>query len=59
MISVLNTENGEADKAAVWKPIPTCSKAVLCLDTYCHFLSGVPNMPESIIRKIWGMENYT
>jgi hypothetical protein len=30
-----------------------------CLDTYRHFLSSIPAMPESVIRNLWEMENFT
>jgi hypothetical protein len=52
------TDN-EEEEAAACKPFPKCSEAMRCLDTYHHFLRGIPDLPESIIRNLWVVENCT
>jgi hypothetical protein len=52
-----NTESDDEDEeTAACKPISKCSEAMQSLGTYCHFLS---DMPQSIIRKLWELENFT
>jgi hypothetical protein len=40
------------------EPIPKCSEAMQYLDTHCHFLSGIPDVPESV-RNLWEVENFS
>jgi hypothetical protein len=47
------------DEAAVCKPIPKGSEAMQCSDTYRHFLSGIPDVPESIVTNLREVENFT
>jgi hypothetical protein len=55
-----NRENDdEEEEAAACKPIPKHSEATKCSDTYHHFLSGIPDMPELIVRNLWELENVT
>jgi hypothetical protein len=57
-----NTEiddEDEEEEAAACKPIPKCSEAMQCLETYRHFLGGIPDVPESIIRNLWELESFT
>jgi hypothetical protein len=44
-------DNEEEEEAAAYSPIPKCSQAMQCLDTYRNFLSGIPDVPESIVRR--------
>jgi hypothetical protein len=41
------------------EPVPKCGEAVQCLYTYHHFFNGIPDMPESIMRHLWKLENFT
>jgi hypothetical protein len=45
-------------EAAVCKLIPKCSEAIQCFGMYHHFLRGVSDVPERIIRN-WKLENST
>jgi hypothetical protein len=55
---VKNTDTAEEKEGmkAVCKPVPECSEAMQCLDINCHFLSGIPDVPESIIRNLREMK---
>jgi hypothetical protein len=44
-------DNEEEEEAAAYTPIPKCSEAMHCLDTCGNFLGGIPDMPESIVRR--------
>jgi hypothetical protein len=41
-----NTDIDDEEEAATCKPVPNCSEAVQCLDTYHLFLSCIPDMSE-------------
>jgi hypothetical protein len=48
-----NTEiDDEEEEAAAFKPVPVCSEAMKCLDTYHNFLSSIPSITEYIIRNL-------
>jgi hypothetical protein len=53
----IDDKNEDMD-TAVCKPIPKCSEAMQCLDTYYHFLRGFPKVPGSIIRNLLEMEHF-
>jgi hypothetical protein len=56
-----NTETDDKNEdmdTELCKPIPQCSEVMQCLDIYCHFLRGIPEVPESIIRNLLEMEHF-
>jgi hypothetical protein len=56
----METDDGNGkDEAAVCKPIPKCSDVMQCLDAHRCFLSVISGMPESIVRSLWELENFT
>jgi hypothetical protein len=59
MYDLFNNTDDEEEEAAIRKLILKCSEVMECLDTYHHFLSGIPNVPKSLIRNLWELSNFT
>jgi hypothetical protein len=60
MISILKTriQKSMIERRQRCEPVPKSSEAIQCLDTYQHFVSGIPDMPKSIMRNLWKVENF-
>jgi hypothetical protein len=47
------------DETVTCQPIPKYSEPMQCLDVYHHFLSGIHDVPESTVKHLWELENFT